>query len=486
MNARPRKTLICALIAIAGLAASSADALLPPPMHDSLGFIDHVGSIIVPPACDRVTIPGAGDWVSLERDGKQGFLNLRTRQATGLVFDADNATGALQGTLFAYGPEPVRKGAMFGYVDQNGQLAIPFRYSSARQFADDGLAVAAIGGKFGFIDRSGSFVIPARFDYAGDFDALGFARVGFGGLSGKIDRRGRIIVPAKFNSVGNFSKAGLAIVSLNGLKGAVDVHGDVVVPIKFTALSDFSSNGLAAASLDFQQNAFPQKEGHWGFIDKTGAFVIPPAYVRVTDFETEKHTGFPLRAPPGLASANSVDASGLETTTYIDRRGRSVITLPTGITGVFVNSNGLVEVFDGRNPKDLSVHAKFGLFNPKEPNGGPIWFDGLGEFGNNGLAPVWENFLWGYVDQSGSIAIEPQFGGASEFGADGLAPVKVKGASPSQYRVAFINKTGKVEIQTTFDDATPFSASGFAMVSVRRPWDQPNGLAASQCSARMP
>lgn len=470
------KTGISAVILwAASIAAATAAQAAPPvsvppfgiaPAAQTYGIIDRTGNVIISPACTRVGFPTEGDWISLEQNGKRGFFNLRTREGTGLVFDvADGDQMLLSSPLFGRGPEPVRKGAAFGYVDAHGRTVIPFQFSAAEEFSADGLAVAALNGKFGFIDRRGRFIIPPEYASAGAFDGNGLARVRIGSRWGLIDRRGRVIVAPQYDRIGEFSKTGLAVVSAGDLKGAINLHGDLVIPFKFASLNTFSANGLAAASLDYRQDAFPPKAGHWGFVDRNGAFVAPPVYESVSDFDTPPFMG-PARAPEGLAWAISIDAEGLETTHYVDARGRTSLSLPSGLIGGAVNATGSIVVFDARKPHDISTSNRFGLFDPQHADREPIWFDSLGWSDAKGLAVMSERGRWGYIDQTGAVVIQPQFTSATDFGNDGWAAVTLPTAPSGRAKAAFIDLSGKVVLWTPFDTASAFSKAGFSMVTL--------------------
>lgn len=489
MKAHRLKNLAYMALTIACLCPGGASGSVPELIGHAYGFIDRTGQVIVPPACNRAFSGYRGDWASVERDGKQGFVNLRTRQFTGLIFQRGDVY-FFREPLFSLGPEPVMQDGKYGYVDQAGRTIIPFRYELARQFDDHGLAVVKIDGRFGFIDRRGEFAIPPQFEHEPEFNSGGLASVSLGGLWGVIDRRGRLVVPAKFNLIDLRVRSDLIIVGADGRRGAVDAQGRIVVPMKFSGLRSFGQNGLAAASLDADPSRLSSPGGHWGFIDRHGEFVIPPVYNRVSDFEDEQHRKdlafFSFRAPVGLAEATSIDASGIESTTYIDARGKAVISLPAGISGIHTFRNGVIEVFDQRKHEGVALSATSGIFDPAKPASPTIWFKLVGDFGDSDLAPVWLNSGWGYADRTGSLVIEPQFASASAFTADGLASVLAKDPATGRYTAAFIDRTGKVKLQTPFNEVSSFGPSGFAQVIVNRKPLDPIELDASQCAPRSP
>ncbi|MGC1302231.1 MAG: WG repeat-containing protein [Caulobacteraceae bacterium] len=375
------KRLACALLAVATMSAGEARALLPPTREAAFGLIDRKGAVVVPPACDRISSVGEGDWVSLERDGKQGFLNLATRQTTGLVFDAFPSE-VYGGPLFSRGPEPALKGKKFGYVDEAGRTVIPFQFDLAHEFDEQGMAAVKTGDSWGYVNRRGGFLFPTRFESARAFDTDGLANVQVGGLWGVIDRRGHFVFPAKFQapiltvfqSPISAINGNIAIVKSDGRMGLVDTRGRTVAPFKFSVIGGFSENGLAPASLDANPEYLGSDAAHWGFIDRSGRFVIPPIYAHASSFQDVRGIpGYPWpskRAHAGLAEVQSLRASKV-TIAFIDRRGRTVIRLPAGLSVAILHKNGLITVMgDG----DLA----WGLFDPAKPHKPISWFDGIG------------------------------------------------------------------------------------------------------------
>lgn len=56
---------------------------------------------------------------------------------------------------FSEGFVPAKKNDKFGFLDQHGEVAIPFRYNDASDFSE-GFAVVQKYGKYGYVDRSGT------------------------------------------------------------------------------------------------------------------------------------------------------------------------------------------------------------------------------------------------------------------------------------------------------------------------------------------
>jgi len=81
----------------------------------------------------------------------------------------------------------------------------------------------------------------------------------------------------------------------------------------------------------------------------------------------------------------------------------------------------------------------------------------------NPLFPIMnDEVLWGYIDRTGKVVIEPKFDGADYF-SEGLAPIKSGFGEATKY--GFIDKTGKIVIEPRFREVQGFS-DGLAAVSV--------------------
>lgn len=176
---------------------------------------------------------------------------------------------------------------------------------------------------------------------------------------------GRYVIPAKYDKVGVFSE-GLVAVSLDGKIGGtwgfIDQSGNVVIHYSFSGASKFSE-GLAAVKND---------KGY-GFIDRTGKFVIPAKYPdTVGDFSE------------GLASAPSGRASWGGKYGFIDKAG------------------------------EWRIEAVYDAVYPFR----------------EGLASVCKDKKWGVIDHDGKMVIALQYDEISEF-YDGLAFVKMRPQSPN-------------------------------------------------------
>lgn len=223
-------------------------------------------------------------------------------------------------------PYPAESKKAFGYLDIDGRLAIEPQYDEAFVFSE-GLALVKKDGKFFIINTRGDieaeitdeefneiFLLDAdkfidgniRFSDS-DFGSHGpnYEHVGFvntkgevtwypkawsfsegmafvapnvdqDGKRGFIDSKGDLIIELSEDEGGGSFHEGLAFSSKtdNGPYGYMDKTGKYVIEPQFKDVKSFF-DGVAAATLDGQL---------WGYIDHTGKWVIEPQYGMVSDF----------------------------------------------------------------------------------------------------------------------------------------------------------------------------------------------------------
>lgn len=144
----------------------------------------------------------------------------------------------------------------------------------------------------------------------------------------------------------------------------------------------------------FRDGVLMVRVGGYGYIDKTGNYVLSPRYGYIDD--STRHLGY-----------GPVDDS------YVIICGE---------------------------------WGRYGFFNIKTKEVIDPQFNEVGCFAN-GLAPVRLNDKWGYIDKGGKFVIKPQFEYASPFFDDGYAYVK-----NSEGKYGIINSKGELVISYQFDD----------------------------------
>jgi len=321
---------------------------------------------------------------------------------------------------------PIRQGIQkHGYMDSKGRVVIESRFAWTEPFAE-GLAAVQVGsldtGKFGYIDEGGKLVIPAQFEKAEEFsEGLAAVQVSppeasVGGerpqsLWGYVDKKGKMRIKPAFVAAGQFSK-GRAAVMLPRKRwtgcGFIDKTGAFVVPAKYFGTYRYR-NGLARVIVSGWLGSAGARHG---FIDRAGKEVIKPRFGYSEDFSE------------GLAAVRVDEKWG-----YIDKTGKLVIAAKYGRAHSF--SEGLAAVRVG------------GIYNP--------------------LRGEHDGDKAGYIDRTGQFVIPPKFETGLPF-SEGLARFAVYDP-PGTVRWGFIDRTGKVVIKAQFHDAEDFSG-GLAQVGL--------------------
>lgn len=288
----------------------------------------------------------------------------------------------LSGCVAVFDKLPHKK---WGFIDKSGRLVIPYKFDDVardqhggwtlphKTFVNfsQGLCAVRVGNKWGYIDKNGLWKVPLKYDSAGNFsDGLALVRVA--DRYGYIDKSGREVIPASFD-----------IARIEGAKNDNpdwDFTQTLLTPLEF-------SEGLAVACRD----------GKFGYIDKTGKFVIEPVYMRAEPFRQ------------GLAAVNPFPApAAVGGRTFIDKSGKVVAPASQNCIdfseGVFLAGNGRYD--SGRRLFYLSEAGA--RITSEEFEDARIFSEGLAA-----VAPKFdsanENKAYGYVDKSGKIVIKPGF-----------------------------------------------------------------------------
>ena len=135
----------------------------------------------------------------------------------------------------------------YGYINVKGEWVIEPRFSYARPFQPNGLAVAVEKSKYGYINTQGQWVIPPKFNNAEDFTPNGLAKVEVNLKTGFINESGDWVIPLGSVYANSFADNGLARAEAGSLKGFINGDGDWIVPPIFQDVGEkFGPNGLVS------------------------------------------------------------------------------------------------------------------------------------------------------------------------------------------------------------------------------------------------
>src|SRR5699024_6981391 len=127
----------------------------------------------------------------------------------------------------------VEKNGNHGYINEAGELVIPFKYEKASPFSENGLAfVVCENGLGGYIDKDDQFVIDPIYDSGSTFK-FGFAAVSINEEYKYIYNNGSKAINNTFKYAGGFSDCGLAkVVEFDGRHSLMDTTSQVVLNLK--------------------------------------------------------------------------------------------------------------------------------------------------------------------------------------------------------------------------------------------------------------
>ena len=258
--------------------AASGEALYPVYKDKKWGYIDQSGDVVVDFKYDRTSTFSEGfGLVTIKKPEKKIYLI----DAKGeIVFEIPDSISRMK--PFSHGLAAVKdkESRLFGYMDTKGNIVIPFKYDTAKDFSE-GLAKVEYkddqGNRMvGYIDTEGKEVFKADKWLKGNFyEGLAHIRTVKNGkfVYGFIDKSGTVVIEPRFRKVAPFSE-GLAFAKENGKILMIDKKGEPVITFDFET-GDFDkfpmfSNGYAKLYYKWK---LPGNK--WGFINKDGELAFP-------------------------------------------------------------------------------------------------------------------------------------------------------------------------------------------------------------------
>lgn len=332
------------------------------------GLLDKKGQWAIPPEYEDVYLIDATQ-VRVRQEGRCGFL-----ASDGSVVLAPEGVWSIEefdeGYALVTYKMTFEKGSSdkerYNFIDESGKLLL------SRPIIQNTL------------ERKPSISVPdQRITYAEN------------GLYGFKDLTGEVVVPPTFVNAGRFRDGLAAVTNDKGQIGYVDVTGALSIPYRTSSYGGEFQNGLAS---------FKERNGKSGIIDKTGAWVIRPNYFFCSF--VEKYNAWILRRND-LASLgdDEEDIYFAESDLLIKGLVNIMDACPTYVVGQQGDYDILVTI-DGTK---TSWHQ----------------FDYIVSF-SEGLAPVEEDGVYGYIDTTGNWVFRPQFESARPY-SEGRAAVCLDG-----------------------------------------------------------
>jgi hypothetical protein len=403
--------------------AASEPLHFPVLMQGKVGYIDQSGRIVIDPQFEPLT-PGDGVYAPA---GGWGIGERYCRWACD----------------FFEGRCVVHRHGRLAYIDTHGRLITPFAFTSASHF-NGGVARVEKDEKWGLIDRNGSWITQPRFDRIDRFTGE-TADAKVNGTRCFLNRQGQVLEYRRSRPYRPpLAVAGVTLVKGGpGKEGMVAADGRSVLEPQFDEIRwlrckkgggfnhrfpssvpryeydemifPFLGSGLAAA----------KRDGKWGLVTGAGKVLLAPEFDDIDEVFCE-----------GRCVFKKNDRFG-----YIDTTGAVVVPPQFEAAGQFVGSiaravtpRGWAFVTRGG---DFVVHPSLNEYQP----GQLVVSEGM-------AIVLCRNNKIGYVDATGRMAIVPRFDAAEPF-RHGLARVNLGG----RYRIdgeywhggkwGYISKAGK-------------------------------------------
>ena len=360
-------------------------------------------------------------------------------------------------------------GAYFAFIDVNGNIAFKFdkkNYHAARDFHNGFAIVEGEYPNLGGINKKGELVLPVSYNYIREFDKNGLAQIQLKYKIGLIDTTGKIIAAAKYDEINPF-KDGVA--SFKETKeiysnetggfikqtkyGLIDVTGKEIIAAKYDGIGEFN-----------EARAKIYSNSKYGFINKNLKEIIPVQFDNAQDFKIfnnsdEKNRNkktndliekYIIGVPFTLVTINYKE----EFSEYRNERG--------GSKSVYLDTTGNKNLFMNLDYIDVFSEGLARFVWDEEYNLGEIQIDSrgimLGATTNDptpGHDITFFKIKFGFVNENGEEIIQRKYDRVENF-HNGLAKVCIyeKGKfSENEPKFGFINKHDNAVIQIKYADA---------------------------------
>ena len=268
----------------------------------------------------------------------------------------------------------ISQNSMWAICDTNGYPLTGYKWEAMGEITDHYIP-AKQGGLWGYISPEGKTIIPYRYQQADNFSE-GIARVlTQDNRYAYINQSGETVFVSPYDYSFGVSDGAICVVQ-DGFYGYCDTGGSIIIYPQFEMGLDFHG-GFAAVKFG----------GKWGYISTEGTYVVKPAYTHAGDFEN------------GYAVCSTSSGYGI-----IDRQGKKVSSFNFSYIGKMDSA--------GRFP--AKAGSKCGYINAQGQWQLTVNYDFCYTF-NDGVARVYKNGLWGYINEHGEEIVSPVFADCGDY-----------------------------------------------------------------------
>ena len=390
------------------------------------GILDKTGKIVIPFEYDYLSIfPLLSNHVSFSRkeSGKTlyGIVTMQNKSVLPAEYDQFIA----EDNMIVF-----KQNGKYGLADPTGKKLIPAEFSSLTAFPAEGVLLAEKDGKYGIVDTKGNWLFEKpKSVYTLLGAGQGMIRCKVNGKYGFLDRKGNEVIITRYDDATDFTNIGLAKVGQKKTTsiypshyGYIDVQGKEIIPIKYESIGLFT-NGLAIAK-DPETNRF-------GFLDKTGKWVIKPVYLDGLSFDEF-----------GGAWVKMTDAKYH----YIDKTGKDYGTVDTTSYRNF-SKDGYALIANIEYAYVLIDKTGKQLKNIEDCDGIYMFAEGIAGYKSKA------NSKYGFMDHEGNKIIPNEYDGFTGF-TDGVAKVEKK--ADGKTKSGYIDSKGNIIAPVAYETAGAF------------------------------
>lgn len=230
-----------------------------------------------------------------------------------------------------------------------------------------------------------------------------------------------------------FDEKGLLAARVGETWGFIDKTGSWVINPQFQDVLSFSEDGLCAVQMPDSGS----EDGKWGFIDTKGTYVISPNYADAGGFGKN-----------GLAAVQEWKSDGSGKWGYINKKGEQVI--PYQFDEAWI--------FRGGDQAIVALGEKYGLIDSKGTYLINPQFDELYDWDDlSGKLLSFElDGKKGYADREGNYVIAPEYIDLSSVSGDGYLVY-----ADENKKIGVVGSDGKKLFDQTFDEIDDMSTDDF-------------------------
>lgn len=235
------------------------------------GYVNKTGKEVIPVIYGYPRRSG-DKYIILKKENTSGMLDWSQKTVLPFIYEEIND--------FAEGRALIKKDGIYGFVDERNNVVGEMKYAEARSFKEGRAAVKIMEDSlslWGFVDLQGKLAVPfGKLSRVENF-VDGYARVvdNINYKWGMIDKNGKLIIPFKYSGISwNGYKEDIITAAIDKKWGAIDRSNNVVVPFIYDFVDDFAE-GMARVKINKK----------FGFVNKDGELVIPVKYDAVLDFK---------------------------------------------------------------------------------------------------------------------------------------------------------------------------------------------------------